>query len=434
MSTNIPSIDDIRTSFPQPTITPIEGEPTYESIKLLHNQLKSNAASVPSTLGGGNHGHLGLVLQATLYTTVLGQQFVEPPNPGITPNIPAGSTNAQIGVLTRQFNAETKVYLEYKRTDAALKQQLLEAIGEVYVESLRNIHTGYTTVTTLQLLTHLYTNYGQISAMDLDENEKRMKAKYDPNDPIDKLFKQIELAEELAITGNAPFTARQIVNTAFLLIFATGVYEDECKAWKRRPLAQQTWANFKTDFMAAYKNRRELQKLQQQGSPSQLFGANATTEDQSKDDSFTYTDPSTITDIFSDTSDKITAIANATIESGTQVAHLAQENITLKKQVSEMQEILNKMQQTILTNDNSTSSSKNSQDKSKPKRRTVRGFDAKSKHYCWSHGLTRTPFHTSSTCRDPEPGHVKTATFANKKGGSTYKCHLANAAEQTAEE
>ena len=428
MTTTIQSVDDIRSAFPEPTVQKIIGEPTYETIKDLHDILKSNAASIPSTLGGGNHGHLGLVLQPALYTVVTGNNFTAPNNPGATPTITAAATAAQVGAITRQFNANNKTFLEYSRTDQALKQLLLGAIEKDYVDSLRNMYTGYTTVTTFELLTHLYDTYGQISDLDLEDNERRMKTKYNANAPIDKLFKQIEGAEEYATTGNQPFTARQIVNTAFLLIFATGEYDTECKEWKRRARATQTWANFKTDFMEAYKNRREIQKLQQQGSPAQLFGANATCTTPSID-ATAVTTTSTLTDVFSDTNEKISAIANATLESGTQVAFLAQENEMLKKQVSDMQTILSQMQETVQATDNPNSyRPPTRQYKGKRTARKPRGFDPNSKHYCWSHGLTRTPYHTSQTCREPEPGHIKTATFGNRKKGSNLRCHLAAAA------
>ena len=229
MTSNVQRIDNIRLGFPRPTVEPIENEPKYKTINRLHDELKSSAASIPTTLGSGNYGLLGLVIQPAVYTTVTGVNFVAPANPGIAPDIPDGATGAQIGALTRRFSAEQKVYLEYHRIDQALKQLLLGAVKEVYVESLRDMYTNYTTVTILELLTHLYNNYGQISAMDLDKNERRIKTKYNPNEPIDKLFKQIEMADEYAKTGKSPFTAKQIVNNAFLRVFATGVYEDECK-------------------------------------------------------------------------------------------------------------------------------------------------------------------------------------------------------------
>ena len=120
MTTHIQIIEDIRTGFPHPTVPHLDGKPTYITIKKLHDLLKSNAASIPSTLGGGIHGHLGLVLDNTLYTTIAGVALTAPASPGAYANIPVGSTNAQIGVLTRQFNADFKQYTEYNRTDQAL--------------------------------------------------------------------------------------------------------------------------------------------------------------------------------------------------------------------------------------------------------------------------------------------------------------------------
>ena len=440
-SINVPSVDEIRCGFPQPTVPTIDGEPNYETIKAVHDILKSNAAAIPTTLGGGAHGQLGLVLNPAVYIVISDQAYDRPANPGLTPNIPAGSTNAQIGVLTRNFNAEYKTYTECIRTDQALKQLLLGAVEDMYVSSLRNQYTGYTAVTTWDIITHLYDTYGQISDLDLDENEKRIKKKYEPDQPIDVLFKQIEEAEEYATTGNSPFTARQIVNTAFLLIFATGAYEDECKTWKRRTTATKTWANFKSDFMQAYKSRRDLQKLQKQATAGQLFGAHAS---KSIDNNTAPTDISSVTDMFSQTTDKIEAIANATLESGNQVAFLAQENVNLRAQVSSMQAILADMQtslssgQSSNTNINNTSSNNNNDNnrarRGKMRNRNPRGFNANSHHYCHTHGLTRTPHHTSQNCRFPDPGHKKEATFWNKMNGSKLKCHLAQSTQATEDE
>ena len=46
--------------FTHAALRQIHGNPTYNDIQHLYKQVKANAASVPSTLGGGQHGHLGL--------------------------------------------------------------------------------------------------------------------------------------------------------------------------------------------------------------------------------------------------------------------------------------------------------------------------------------------------------------------------------------
>ena len=77
MTSSVPSVKDITNAFPTP-ITKITGEPNYKSLKYLKDQLKANAASIPTTLGGGNHGYLGLILSPATYTTIAATQFVEP--------------------------------------------------------------------------------------------------------------------------------------------------------------------------------------------------------------------------------------------------------------------------------------------------------------------------------------------------------------------
>ena len=174
MVASAPSVDAIRESFPFSTIPPQTGQPTYESIRAVHMKLKSNAASIPSTLGGGNHGLLGLILADPVYHTFTGHHFNIPVNPGAVPIIPPGQTAAQIGELVCQHGEALRTYQETQRTDQALKQQILNAFDEMYTRGLRNAHTGYSNVSAFGLIEHLYNTYGNITSMDLEENNTCM--------------------------------------------------------------------------------------------------------------------------------------------------------------------------------------------------------------------------------------------------------------------
>jgi hypothetical protein len=46
-------------------VTKIYGQPTDHDITTLEKNLVANAASIPSGLGGGNHGHAGIIVKAT---------------------------------------------------------------------------------------------------------------------------------------------------------------------------------------------------------------------------------------------------------------------------------------------------------------------------------------------------------------------------------
>ena len=56
---------DYTTLFEFSKLPKIHGEPDYVQLKDLKDKLKTNASNITSELGGGNFGHLGLVLSAT---------------------------------------------------------------------------------------------------------------------------------------------------------------------------------------------------------------------------------------------------------------------------------------------------------------------------------------------------------------------------------
>jgi hypothetical protein len=77
---SIPSVND--TYFQHKVLTKIHGPPSYESLQNVSTELKANARSVPSTLGGQN-GHLGILLSDVRHITVpLAIPWVTPGNPG----------------------------------------------------------------------------------------------------------------------------------------------------------------------------------------------------------------------------------------------------------------------------------------------------------------------------------------------------------------
>ena len=320
MVTTAPSVESIRESFPFPTIPTQTGQPTYATIRAVHMKLKSNAASIPSTLGGGNHGLLGLVLTDPVYHLSTGHHFVLPNNPGAVPTIPAGSTAAATGELVRQHAVELRQYLECQCTDQAIKQQILNAFDEMYTRGLRHPHTGYQNVTAIRLLTHLYATYGTISSWDLEQNDAEMKQPYDPTQPIETLFDQIETAQEFATAANTPYPVATIINTAYLLLFKTGLYKDACKEWNRRAPITKTWDNFKTDFSTANQELRELQALTQ--------AANFETPNHHMNN--------VMDQYHAETLDSLRVMHEATMTDRDTVANLARANSTLTQDVAEL--------------------------------------------------------------------------------------------------
>ena len=82
----MPTIDinKIIIGFPRPTVDPIIGLPSYDTIKDLHVQLNANTASVFNNLGYGQHDFLRLTVSDAQYNSVSAIPFVQSMNPGLT--------------------------------------------------------------------------------------------------------------------------------------------------------------------------------------------------------------------------------------------------------------------------------------------------------------------------------------------------------------
>ena len=397
MVASAPSVDAIRDSFPFPTIPSLTGQPTYESIRAFHMKLKSNAASIPSTLGGGNHGLLGLVLAGPTYQLFTGHAFALPINPGAVPVIPAGATAAHTGEIVRQHAENLRIFQETQRTDQALKQQLLNAIDEMYTRGLRNAHTGYSNVTTFGLLTHLYNTYGSVTSMDLEQNDICMKQPYDPTQPIEVLFNQIETAQEFAEAANTPYPNASIISTAYLLVFKTGMYRDACREWNRRAAVTKTWDNFKADFSAAHQELRELQTLNQQpGFQNQQMN-------------------NVMDQYHTETLDSLRQMQEATLADRETMANMAQANQRLNQDITSMTRTLETMLTRIGTLEAAIQATNGNGNNNRRR-------NENNESYCWLHGRTRRDDHTSGTCRNKKPGHIDTATLHNRQGGSNRYC------------
>ena len=246
------SVDKIIDGMPNPILTKITGTPSYDPIKTINNELTSNAYDIQTNLGCGTIGYAQLTLTPNVYATISIKPWNSPPNPGIQAVIAEGSTAAQISALNRAFDVATAVYASYHLVSNALKKQLLAAVDKISIFSLKQPYIGYGNVTVLQLFTHLYLIYTQISPGDLAFNEEQMTCDYDPNLPIKHVFLQIEEAVAYADHGGDPIPAVTITNHAYTLIFKTGIFVDNCCDWKCLPTVHKIWIYFKVFFACAH--------------------------------------------------------------------------------------------------------------------------------------------------------------------------------------
>jgi hypothetical protein len=213
--------DELIAGFPHSSLPKVRGEPTFEDLKVIRRLLNTNAMSVVSYEGGGRHGHLGILMTNEEYFAIAVDVFPVPANPGPSAPVVADMTAAVIAETTRLHREATQVYRTYNNVDQAIKKLLIEAFDDAYLNALYDEIVGYANCTSLQILTHLLTYCAMIAPTELTQNYERLNTPYDPNQPIETLFQQIQDARAFAVTGGQPYGAAMIVNVAYTLVFNT---------------------------------------------------------------------------------------------------------------------------------------------------------------------------------------------------------------------
>jgi hypothetical protein len=172
-----------------------------------------------------------------------------------------------------------------------------------------------------------------IAPTELTQNYERLNTPYDPNQPIEKLFQQIQDARAFSVAGRQPYGAAMIVNVAYTLIFNTGLFTDDCRAWQSRAITGKKWAQFKLDFANAH---REFRLTNQTAQQSGFHSANMMIE-QGRDESM------------KDTVDAIAQLATETASDRGTVATLTTTNAKLATQLEAAHALIAQIKNEIAT-------------------------------------------------------------------------------------
>ena len=384
------------TYFQHPSLTPVRGEPTYEALLKLHQELKANANAVPTTLGGGRHGHLGLVVKPTTYARIAPQTpFIRPENPGVL-NIEHNATQYQIAQQKDEHNKALKAFNECNLLERTLIQQIKEAIENDYMEGYVDEDTGLVRGTVPEIMKYLFETYGHISPTTLNEKrEEILNMTYDPNKPIDLLFNKISKYATVADVAGSPETPSQLVNIAPIILAKPGIFSHDIRTWHSKNENDKNWPSCKTHFKDAQKLLRMTG-----GTVSDLglHGANAMVEQIIQG-----IREQAITDQHYDQDNMADHQMTAQMD---HMANVAAQNAALVDKVNQMMEKMKELQSQIQPGRQKTPG----EGKRQPKK----------KQYCWSHGSCA---HSGKDCRMKREGHKDEATFTNLLGGSTKNCY-----------
>ena len=151
------------------------GHPSTTSHKNLVNQLAQAAGDIESKEWGGNHGTIALVLEDEPYQTLTGDPnlltaWQDMPN-AVHPDIDARTSKFELLTLQEDQKLIITEYQQQVAVNNTLKECLIKAVDEQYIEELKKDYIGYANETTKTILAHIKTTWCKVTT-----HEKR-KAK-----------------------------------------------------------------------------------------------------------------------------------------------------------------------------------------------------------------------------------------------------------------
>jgi hypothetical protein len=122
----------------------------------------------------------------------------------------------------------------------------------MYLDILNNYMVGFANTTARDMLEHLFMSYGSITAEDLEHNFENMRKAWDPQQPVETLFKQIQYCVDYLEAGGITISEKNKLSTEDTKVFSTCNLHSACRRWNEKNAPDKTWHNFKINVATAY--------------------------------------------------------------------------------------------------------------------------------------------------------------------------------------
>ena len=197
----------------------------------LRNELKANAQSVETTLGGGAHGHLGLVVPPAIYNTIAPDTpYIKPRQPTI--RLLERDSQYILAEKRHNYDRQLQVYKDCVAMERILVQQIINAVEPKYLKPLRDAVTNKLNRSIPAILQYLFDTYGDVSPQEFINLRHQVETmSFDPQDPVDVVFTEIDDLAEIAEAIGDPLTDVQQTKLGYVILQNTKRFSSGLKKW-----------------------------------------------------------------------------------------------------------------------------------------------------------------------------------------------------------
>ena len=259
-SSSVSSPDKIIDRFPNSALPKITPEPHYESLVELRDMLKDNSSSIKSRRGGGTYSYPGGLHPDAVYAILApGTSFVIPPDPDQL-IITSGTNIVTSGNLHRDHTEATREFKKWINLERAGKKQIAEAVSKTFLAVVFYCNRGFAHLRVRNIVTHLFTEYGQVENQDLFRNRSKLSEPWNANRPSQGLVQRVQEIQEFANDGGRTISNKYIVDTIYTLVYSMGLFYDDCDKWDDKQRDEKYWSNFQAHFQAEQRKYKRKKK------------------------------------------------------------------------------------------------------------------------------------------------------------------------------
>jgi hypothetical protein len=184
-----------------------------------------------------------------------GQPFVIPTNPGAYPVHVDPNDAVQRERQIADHKLERKEFETYLGVASGLRAKIQEAVDEEWLEGIRHEQLGFTHLTPMQLMDHIYQGGAVLDYMDVEELTKHLMEPWDGTENPATRFARDDKYERQLIKAGLP--DQQALRLALAQGFArkSGEYEALLREFEAKAAADRTFANFRPGFIAEFAKR-----------------------------------------------------------------------------------------------------------------------------------------------------------------------------------
>ena len=244
-------------------VTKITGQPTDRDLTLLKKELVKIAGKEATSLGGGKHGHIGLLMKEADYKAISngGVEFTIPSHPGHAPTTLSTVTGTREKQLLKH-KAELMTYETCQGVISGIKELIAGAVSTEWLEEINDDILEFQNVTCLEMLEHLEDRGGDVDYIDIQEMRKERDAPWNTNEHIVTYFSDITGAVKRLKKAGVTSDEVELLANALFSIKQSGEMEYALQEWDKKAKADQTWEKAKTYFSKEYANRRKHKTIE----------------------------------------------------------------------------------------------------------------------------------------------------------------------------